>query len=33
MPIPPGFDLAEADKQLGAFVRLASPLLGAYVPE
>jgi EpsI family protein len=33
MAIPPNLDLAEADKQLGDFVKRAIPLLSAYVPE
>jgi exosortase D (VPLPA-CTERM-specific) len=33
MPVPPNLDLAEADKQLGGFVKLVNPLLSAYVPE
>jgi len=33
MPVPANLDLAEADKQLGGFVKLVYPLLGAYVPE
>ena len=33
MPVPANLDLAEADKQLGGFVKLIYPLLGAYVPE
>jgi exosortase D (VPLPA-CTERM-specific) len=33
MPVPPNLDLAEADKQLGSFVKHVSPLLSDYVPE
>lgn len=33
MPVPPGLDLVEADKQLEAFIKLVNPLLSAYVPE
>ena len=33
MPVPPNFDLAEADKQLDGFVKQVNPLLSAFVPE
>ena len=33
MPVPANLDLAEADKQLGDFVKLLNPILSAYVPE
>lgn len=33
VPVPPGMELAEADKRLAAFVRTVGPLLPKYVPE
>lgn len=33
IPVPPGLELVDADKQLENFVRLVNPILSAYVPE